>query len=555
MKTIYLFQKKIIIILLLSAFLPMGSCDKSGNDIPIVIRLDPYKTTLNVIFLNAKTQVPIGYDDSKKVQVQVLGPDANLVSDISGVSQTTYTSARGFLTLGVSKSAVPSPSNPVKFTIVAEADGYVSTSSPVNMVGEIHGSIQIQMVEIANTPKGTVAVVNTELQVNQGVVANTFQITTPIVASSNTKAVLTIPRNTVIKDASGAPLEGNITTTLVYFNNIDDESIQCFPGGLMANIDQAGIESDVMFYSAGFVALEMKDGSGRKAKSFENNQIQVCIDVPPQTFNPLTNTTVQDQDEIPLWSYDPSGGQWYYEGEMLVYFQNGSLTVNGFFSHLSYWNWDWWWGGEYCSVGCQLHFISNTFPEGYPVGCYFLIHRQSDGVLLDDSRNHWGDGMFGGGTGSGTLVHIGETFQFMLVAPGIPVVIEIRDYWYNTTIGAQIVNDLCSGMYDVELTPPQLPPSDSVEVKVNGYCPSHPNDTVYPSLGYYYKNITHNGPWTSGYMVSGKTTLYNMILGDTYKFGMTFNGIYQEYDMTIVQSGFYIYSVQFTQEMCDEIVY
>jgi hypothetical protein len=537
------------------AYFSFTACDKVGDNSSVVIKLDPYKTTVNIIFLNAKTQIPIGYEDVKKVRVQIFGANANQVHDISGVTQSSYYSARGFMTLGIEKSVKPTPANPFKFTIVAEAEGYVSTSVPMNIVSESHGSIQVQMVEISNPSKGIASIVNTDLTVDHGVVNSTVLITTPVVATTNTKAVLTIPQNTIIKDASGTPLEGNITTTMVYFNNIDDESIQCFPGGLMANVVQNGVEKDVMFYSAGFVAIEMTDGSGRKAKSFENNQIQVCIEVPLQTYNPVTNTTIQVGDEIPLWSYEPSTGQWNYEGQMIIYNQNGSYIVNGFFSHLSYWNWDWGWGDGYCEYGCQLHFISNTYPAGYPVGCYFLIHRQSDGVLLDDSRNHWGSGMFGGGTGSGTMVLIGETVQFWRVSSGIPVVIEARDYWYNTTIGAQLVNDLCSGTYDFELTPPQLPPSDSVVVKLNGYCPSSPNDTVYPSLGYYYKNITRNGPWLSGYMVNGNSTLYNMILGDTYKFGTTFNGVYEQYDMTIVQSGFYIFSVQFTQAMCDEIVY
>jgi len=536
----------IILIMTLSAG-TLLNCRKDPLDsFKIEINLNWATTTLNILVIDAATGQPISASNQLP-HVRIKGSNANDVLDISGVKENTYKAAGGFLTLAVAQGVTPSINSAVSFTLEVKANGYLSAVVPVTFNKEGRSTLRVPMVSINQPPDG-VSVIVQQINLVNGQTGEELVITSPEAVVTGTSIALTIPAKAVFKDKNGTRLNGTTNVQLALFSQESESALICLPGGLSVRTNVEGESGQ--FYSAGFLLCEISDQSGRIATVIENEPLNALASLSPQTYNPETNSTVKPGDTVPFWSYNEDNDIWHFESDAVVFESNGKLMVNSQLSHLSYWNWDWFDWCDECQYGSRHTIVSSVLPMGSPIAIYFQIHRQSDGMLLDDSRNHWGSGYIGAG---GMQTFIGDMIEFWWVCPWA-VVLEARSYWTDETVGAQIIENLCVGDYNLELTFPFLPETNSVMVEVSGTCPNDRNFIVYPSLGYIYKNVTTNSDWQTGYMENGKTTLYNMIPGHSYKFGMTFNGRYEEYELVIDQTGYYGYDLLFTQEMCDEII-
>ncbi|MCD4746077.1 MAG: hypothetical protein K8R58_07245, partial [Bacteroidales bacterium] len=248
------------------------SCKKLDNPtegIKLIVNYDLIKASFSIKFINAKTSEPIGLSDGKIVEITITGQDKDKVLDVTGVKNSyyKYESAGGFFGLSIDPNVQPSEANPVEFTVVAEANGFVNNSIPFSVKSEQHLSLVVQMVEINNPPEGVDVVSDNTGNANNGVVSNDIVLTTDPVSTTFSTSTLTIPKDVVLKDASGTKLNGTLTTSFIYLSNRHDESLASFPGGLITNINT--VTNPVLFYSAGYAAIEIKDASGRKAKIIE----------------------------------------------------------------------------------------------------------------------------------------------------------------------------------------------------------------------------------------------------------------------------------------------
>ncbi|MCK9616204.1 MAG: hypothetical protein M0R21_00035 [Lentimicrobiaceae bacterium] len=547
MKTFTYLRKNVIWKLLSLFLILLASCEDTGTT-SVVVYHNPFNTTLNIMFTDAQTGNPIGYGTDKAVHIQILGSDASLVADISGVKHTSYESANGFLSLGVSKSKAPSQSDPIEFTLVCTTSDYLSTSYPVIITETSHGNITINMVAMANPPEGVVTQVNHDISVNNGLVSQTTVVTSPTIPSINTRAALTIPENAILKDASGTALQGTLTTSLVYFSNLDATSLASFPGGgLMANVNTGVENTDGMFFSAGFVAIDIQDASGRVAKTIEGTPLQLDMEISDQTFNPITNAPVQPGDTIQLWSYEPTTGQWTLEGSAAIGGTRSNLNITASLHHLSWYNWDW-----FISYGCQwgygsaqIRFLSSILQNGQVSYINLEAYQQGSGALIGSRLGEYGYYMqidTYDGT-SGVSIYGGPS--------NVPIVMKAKDP-SGFEMGSVDISDLCQGIYDINLVPQGIPPSDSVTVKVYGFCPSNPLDTIFPSLAFWYKDMATNLNWLPGFLTNGKAVIHNIILNHTYKLGASLDGQWHEYNMVVNQTN-YLFGVQFTQDICNQI--
>ncbi len=79
-------------------------------------------------------------------------------------------------------------------------------------------------------------------------------------------ARVSIPSGTVMRDSQGNALSGPLNVLVAHFDNTVEEAMSAFPGGLMTNVERSnGENQDGLFYSAGLVAIEITDASGRVA--------------------------------------------------------------------------------------------------------------------------------------------------------------------------------------------------------------------------------------------------------------------------------------------------
>ena len=496
---------------------------------------NPCNTTISVVFTDARTGDPIGFDSYKDVDVTITGNDADVVVSAFGIKKSDYIPDRGFLTLGIENSYAPSYANPVKFNVVAKANGYLTTSLPVTIFEESHQAFTVKMVNLEAPPTGVSVAIDNSGYCANGVVTTSVELQTQPVSTTNTGASVYLPENTIVKDKYGTPLNGTLKTQLVYFNNIDDESLLSFPGGLVVEANTEGGKETIAFYSAGFMAIEIVDAAGRIAKTFEENNLQVSVDAPPQTYNPETGTSIQTGDEIPLWSFEVEAGVWKYEKVAIVgeTNSNGNYMITSDIGHLTYLNFDW--KGSACDYGAKFKFTSSTIPSGSSVNFQIHLRKQSDNTIIRTRS---------------VSVHIDEEIQFVNVPSGMPVFVEIVGSTNTCTVE---IDDLCNIMlYEVSLDdcgflPPQPVP---VTIDIQGYCPGNDTVLIRPSMHYFYKKCDEID-WMAGYIENGYDTIYDVMLGDCYSFGVYSNGAFRDTTVVIDQNALAFVNIHFDQEVCD----
>lgn len=151
---------------------------------------------------------------------------------------------------------------------------------------------------------------------------------------------ITIPPNTILTDALGQRLEGNITFTAYHFDNDDVSSLSSFPGGMIIadsyNLNGSANDPGI-FYSYGFIAIEATDSSGRKARNISGNTMNITADINPYSLSPTTDDSfINSGDTIRVWSLNSDTGTWQEEAQPVLV--NNTITFNT--NHMSYWNFD-----------------------------------------------------------------------------------------------------------------------------------------------------------------------------------------------------------------------
>lgn len=546
----YQILKKIILLAVISAFIVIAdtSCNKFadvGDGLKIIIDYNLIKTSISVQLVDATTGNLIGRDGTVSVKTTITGRDKEGVVDISGFQNENYVymSQRGFVSLGLLPEPIykPSESNPISFNIVADYEGYVSTSQHIAIAQEGDNFVVIRMVKLDDPPSGVVVRREDAATVSDA----TGRVSAPVIVETPAgKARLSIPEGIILKDISGSPLQGNIDVLLVHFDNTDPEAMASFPGGLVTNVTRSdGSNEDGMFYSAGFVAIEITDASGRKAANFEQGTIGLVSQVNPETFNPLTGNKVASGDEIPLWSYDEANGFWKEESVLMIGNTSSTLEVQAELSHLSYYNFDWFFGGPFCNVGAPFVFSINP-PI---VGCFVMygtMYRQMDDAFMQTIY----------------MWVCNDTPVDIYFAPSdVPVYI----VWHNEPTSSlsvdpldnpTFIDNLC-GANPININIINNPNSSNstVTIHVEAYCASDTTIVIYPSQGAWIwpVNDPNNMRWVE--MIAGDAQIMDIQIGGTYGVGLYYRDEWYETEFLVTQSNYSYYDFEIPADVCDEV--
>jgi len=255
-------------------------------------------------------------DLADSIQINIEGHDKDAIIDLTEKSSTFFTSHYGFFTFAIIDDYQVSPTNPVRITIVASSEGYITNSMPVIITSTQGETYRIALVQRSNPPEGSASTTKTEgLTDSKGTVKEDIVFTSDPESNTKTEVTLKVTQGTKIKDEEGEVLTGNLTTNITNFNNQSRESLNSFPGGLFANVTgQTGESKDVIFIPAAFVSVEITDESGKNAKTFDK-PVEVSLQIPGDTYNPETDTTIRNGDILPIWNYDEEKATWlYYTG-------------------------------------------------------------------------------------------------------------------------------------------------------------------------------------------------------------------------------------------------
>lgn len=271
---------------------------------------------------------------SKDVMINIEGDNKDKVE------KTSFNFKTGDIEFKLKDGIKPSISNPLKLVVVAKVDGYISSSTTLDIKDNKSSFFSIDLVDLKQPPKGVTTAEKSGISVNNGALGSNLSAN---LTSKDTNANMSIKLNegTVLKDSSGSPLSGNIKADVAFFDNQSSQILTNFPGGLN-NVNISNQNRDGFFVTGGFTSIELTDSSGKKAETF-SKPMEITMQIPKSTINPETGNEIKEGDKVGLWSYNPNTGKWTSENEVTIgkLDSSGNYTANYSVNHLSYWNLDW----------------------------------------------------------------------------------------------------------------------------------------------------------------------------------------------------------------------
>ncbi len=546
MKTKNIFNLMAFVALAATILLPVNACKKPVSPLDglqLIIDYNLIKTTTDVQFTDITTGRVLSGDASSGAYMRYAGSSRDLVIDALGIAYQNNQVAitRGVATLAYipGQSTNPTVTNPISLNLFTRIPGYLSTVGRVNVTGLGRNFVNVNVVSLTNPPSGVIVrqAPNATITQNGRVVVGT-EVQTP---EGNARVI--IPQNMLVRDALGGELNGNLSVTLVRFDNTNATAQRCLPGGSLPRVNRLdGSYQRGVFYSAGVVALEIEDHNGRFASTFSDGQITLVKEVSPQTYNPITRSNIAVGDVIPVWSLDEETGDWREEGMATAELVNGKLQLTSFLSHLSYYNFAWF-TETYCPTGMPIKFVSNL-PLPGPFLIKGSVYRQDDNSFIDQIL-FWVEN---------------DQPHFITNAPaGLPVYI-VWDTEGSPFISVDaasqptFIQDLCSSQpINVGLIVNQDPNMKTVNIHISLFCPTDPIVTIKPSFTAYYMPVQNPLNPIPIEMIEGMASIPGIYLGESYYVWIVYDG--QEYgtEVVVTQDNYTYIDYEIPAEICDEI--
>lgn len=282
-------------------------------------------------------------------RIRVTGPGAAMLE------QTEFSTDNGLLALTLKANVKPSREQPLRLTLVAEAEGYFTGSAQLQL-DDAREAFVLSLTHRQNPPEGVGTASDSSAQASNGTLNGAIDLQA---STQGVNARFALPNGSTLTDANGQPLNGQLQTHVGYFSNLTPESLNAFPGGFAPDRVSNSPEAEGYFVTGGFVSVDITDSSGKKAAHF-SQPATVTIQIPAGTPNPDTGQPVKAGDRIPIWSHSTETGQWSLEGQGAVTAgNNGHFDVTYAVSHLSYWNLDWFMS-ERCNPQLNLNWDSEN---------------------------------------------------------------------------------------------------------------------------------------------------------------------------------------------------
>lgn len=315
-------------------------------------------------------------------------------------------------------------------------------------------------------------------------------------AESVGTAKITIPVNTVARDAAGNLASGTLKLTVTKYGNSDVDALVAFPGGFTPNVtDSSGTQlpggaasGSGNFVTGGFAQFNLTDSTGKAIKKFDT-PVTLTIDLPKTSKNPSTGATVKVGDSYPVWSFDESTGKWVFEANGTVQDKNPASASNFEVvfqsTHLSYWNLDY-----FASDNCTGSINIARNPTGDTRPLYIDI------VGVEGSRYYR------------SISGVTDSALTLLYSPRINVNVTIKDSKGNV-VGSALNQSLCNG---VNVSTSQLPTITyaTLQTNVTESCPDGvTGKRSVPTYVYFYDNSVYQGGYTS----TGSSSIGNIESG------------------------------------------
>ncbi|MDA1028463.1 MAG: hypothetical protein O3B41_05345 [Bacteroidetes bacterium] len=341
-----------LLALVLVSITALAGCDFQAvqdalDDFNVIVALEEVHTTVSVKFIDAASDSFVDIPITMKF-------DGNQTGQIIDTFSDPLTEARvkgGLGSFGIRNSVVPSGGNPVSIFITGSASGYQTGSATVdiNQVGATE--ITIHMIRSGQAVQGAASGSSSTALTGGAVQQPTVTSTSGGASTNQTAASLSLPAGTSARTTSGQLATGSLATQVSFFSNASGNGASAFPGGFTPVVqNSAGAKTRQSMTTAGFVDVRVTDSGGNRITQF-NPPIPLSVTIPASTINQLVGRTIQNGDQIQVFSYNESAGTWFAEGTTTISGpgQNGNYTATFLTGHLSTWNFGY--SGQGCSSG------------------------------------------------------------------------------------------------------------------------------------------------------------------------------------------------------------
>ncbi len=300
---------------------------------------------LNVLFdgdvIKYKTTIMLVEADGaalpNNMKIAVTGQDAANVYDFAGLK--AITAPNGVITLGIDPKVEPTTTRPLQFNVQVTADNYEPRNIPVTILPNQFSQIlrAALLKVISNTPASAVKTIEAPLGAG-GATTAPVSLVTPATATVTEVTSITIPAGTTFRNAAGELLVGgSLTARAINFDAGNPAALEMFPGADLSSPNVKGPDGQTgsaFFLPAGFTDIDMFV-AGQEVKNF-SQPINVGVQINPD-FQPVgSNQDVKVGDQLAVYSYQNSTGQWQFEKNAnVIRDASNKLAVNFTTDHLT----------------------------------------------------------------------------------------------------------------------------------------------------------------------------------------------------------------------------
>ncbi len=284
------------------------ACANPFEDIDFQFRDPLTQATVLLQYANANTgskeRIPVN------LSTAVVGDYAERVKNLTG-GVVIKPSSEGVLGLAIDPDQLPTASDPVRLSVLAEAKGYLSKLTRINMSDNTNIRQTVQLININEPPAG----VSATQQTYEG---RAITLQTAELAGSGTKAEWALPANLELKTLTGNSLTGEVRTALYYIN---PQSANTYLPGRTQTIFNAVDESDrklpaFLFQSLAYFQLDAFTTGGRIIQGATGNTDVTVELIPNQRLQ--NGQLVKEGDVIPFWRYDLNRAIWVRQNTLRI---------------------------------------------------------------------------------------------------------------------------------------------------------------------------------------------------------------------------------------------
>ena len=514
-----------------------GACKREtflefADGLVLNVNTNILKTPLVISFVNANPNSGLSPNN---ITVDVLGEGADKLYSLTG--ESTITVIEGIVNIGIRPADAPSVQNPLEFTLIAKAPGFLQSVNHFTIFdADLTQHVTVYMVEKDHAPAGISVDRDQILDVQDGGLDVPFVIESNVSSTKKEKIQFFLPQGVQLLDRNFQPLNGSGQIELAHFDNRSPFSLDALTGmtDAMPAVDQDGkILGTVSFDLASLYSIEMTVGS-QEVRYFSEPAV-VTLTLNPQTFNPQTNDYIKAGDILPVWSLDETAMQWHKETLAEVVSNNGGLEVTFEQTHLS----NWLLGGanDLCTAGTVL-----TVQTGIPAeACdrYYYVELV-DIATGQPVASRWSNTYFTLATGSEVPIFQAPAGKMTKLR-----VWEGTRRCQGSLLAESAPFDPCGGAQTITLG--ELKPQGwfNIDVSISAYCETAgPGILIAPTANLLYRPSGCGNFGFLGKIVNGKGCTATLKKGETYDFKTRYGQRVYVYEGIVMEDQEIVYTLQ-----------